>query len=449
MTPEKPSTVGIIGGGVTGLTAAYRLLQRGHAVRVFEASDTVGGLVRTFEISGEPIECFYHHLFASDSAALRLFADLDVGERVSWRSSRVGLFYNGRTYPFTTALDLLRFSPLGLRDRVRLGLTSLALRREPDGDRFEGLSAADWMREHAGERAVEVVWEPLLRGKFGEAWDQVVMTWLWNKLRLRLSSRGGRISQREVLGYMNGSFGAWVEALAQRVSDLGGQIETSRPVRRIDSSGGRITVEAGGEPVELDAVISTVSNDAFMRIAPELPETYASKLRRTRYQDALCLVLCLDRPLSDYYWLNINDREIPFVAIVEHTNLVGTERYGGQHIVYVSNYLEPGSGLLNEDAESIVRLYVPHLRKINPSFDESWIVGRHLFHARDAQPVFAVGAGARIPDHRSPIPGLYVASMAQIYPQDRGQNYSIELGERVAEMVADDLTQASAPRYQV
>jgi len=449
MTPDKPSTVGIIGGGVTGLTAAYRLLQRGHTVRVFEASDTIGGLVRTFEVNGEPIECFYHHLFASDSAALRLFADLSVGEPVSWHSSRVGLFYNGRTYPFTTALDLLRFSPLGVRDRLRLGGASMALRREANGGQFEDVSATAWMREHAGDRAVDVVWEPLLRGKFGEAWDQVVMTWLWNKLRLRLSSRGGRLSQREVLGYMTGSFGAWVDTLAQRVVELGGRIETGSPVKRIDSSGGRIAVDGGGESVELDAVISTVSNDAFMRISPELPETYASKLRGTRYQDALCLVLRLDRPLSDYYWLSINDREIPFVAIVEHTNLVGPERYGNQHIVYVSNYLEPGSGLLNEDAESIARLYVPHLRKINPSFDESWIVGRHLFHARDAQPVFTVGARGRIPDHRSPIPGLYVANMAQIYPQDRGQNYSIELGERVAEMVADDLTRASAPRYQV
>ncbi len=133
MTPDRPSTIGVIGGGVTGLTAAYRLLQRGHAVRVFEASDATGGLVRTFEVNGEAIECFYHHLFASDSAALRLFAELGAGERVSWHSSRVGLFYDGRTYPFTTPLDLLRFTALGLRDRVRLGLTSLTLRREASG----------------------------------------------------------------------------------------------------------------------------------------------------------------------------------------------------------------------------------------------------------------------------------------------------------------------------
>ncbi|MCH8814301.1 MAG: NAD(P)/FAD-dependent oxidoreductase [Chloroflexi bacterium] len=449
MTPSDRPTVGIIGGGVTGLTAAYRLLQRGHAVRLFEANETLGGLVRTFEVGGEPIECFYHHLFTSDAAANRLFDELGVADRVSWHSSRVGVFHEGRIYPFTTPLDLLRFSPLGPLDRVRLGLTAMKLRRESDGGQFEDVSAADWMRQHAGERAADVVWGPLLRGKFGVQWDQVVMTWLWNKIRLRFSSRSGRMSQHEVLGYMRGSFGAWIGALAQRVRDLGGQIETGRAVRRIVSDAGRITVEVQDETIELDAVVSTVSNDVLLRIAPDLPEIYAEKLRGTRYQDALCLVLCLDRPLTEYYWLNVSDPDAPFVAVVEHTNLVDSARYGNRHIVYVSNYLESDSPLLREEVDSILRRYLPHLKRINPAFDESWIVERHLFHARDAQPVFTIGARTRIPDHRTSVPRLYLANMAQIYPQDRGQNYSIELGERIAEVVAEDLARTSAPRYQV
>ncbi|MFQ5473815.1 MAG: FAD-dependent oxidoreductase, partial [Dehalococcoidia bacterium] len=148
MTPGDRATIGIIGGGVTGLTAAYRLLQGGNAVRVFEASKTLGGLVRTFEVGGEPIECFYHHMFKSDAAAIRLFDELDVADRVSWHSSQVGVFHGGRIYPFTTPLDLLRFSPLGPLDRVRLGLTAMKLRRESEDGQFEDVSAADWMRQH-------------------------------------------------------------------------------------------------------------------------------------------------------------------------------------------------------------------------------------------------------------------------------------------------------------
>jgi protoporphyrinogen oxidase len=248
---------------------------------------------------------------------------------------------------------------------------------------------------------------------------------------------------------MTGSFGAWIGALVQRVRDLGGQIETGRPVRRIVSDAGRISVELENETIELDAVVSTVSNDVLLRIAPDLPETYADKVRSTRYQDALCLVLCLTRPLTEYYWLNVTDPDARFVAVVEHTNLVEPACYGNRHIVYVSNYVESDSPLLQEDVDAVLRLYLPHLKRINPAFDESWIVERHLFHARDAQPVFTVGAGARIPDHRTSVPCLYLANMAQIYPQDRGQNYSIELGERIAEVVAEDLGRTSAPRYQV
>lgn len=442
-------SIGIIGGGVTGLTAAYRLLQRGHRIVVFEAGEAPGGLVRTFEVGGETLECFYHHLFTTDAAAIRLFEELGVLNRLTWHPSRVGIFYEGRVHPFTTPLDLLRFSPLPLHERVRLGLASMRLRRETDGSQFENLSAADWVKQELGERALDVVWGPLLRGKFGVMWDQVVAAWLWNKIHTRFSSRSGGISQGEVLGYMRGSFGAWTSTLVERVQGLGGEIVTSAKVSRIATAGQRTVVELGGGSREFDAVIATVANEIIVRSVPELPESYVEKLRGTPYQDAVCLVMALNRPLTDYYWLNVNDRDVPFVAVVEHTNLVGIERYGDRHIIYVSTYVERGAPLTREDADELLGLYAPHLRRINPAFEEAWVQEKWLFHARDAQPVFTVGAGSRVPEHRAPVPGLYLANMAQIYPQDRGQNYAIEMGERVAALVADDLSAVSVPRYQV
>jgi protoporphyrinogen oxidase len=444
---ERP-TVAIIGGGVTGLTTAYRLLQRGCSVRIYEAGDELGGLVRTFQLGDETLECFYHHLFTTDRAAVHLFDELGVGARLEWLPSRVGVFCDGRVYPFTTTLDLLRFSPLGVPDRMRLGLTSLRLRGETDGSKFEGVTAAEWVRKEMGERVLDAVWGPLLRGKFGEMWDQVGMTWLWNKIRTRFSSRG-RLSQREVLGYMKGSFGVWTSALAARVRELGAEIQTSTPISRIVSEDGRIRVDTGGQVDSFDAAVATVANGVFEHIAPELPEYYVDKLRGTKSQDALCLVLALDRPLTPYYWLNINDREMPFVAVIEHTNLVDAERYGGRHVVYVSNYVERDAQILRENANEVLGTYAPHLRRINPAFNETWVRDCWLFHARDAQPVFTVGAGSRVPQKRTPVPGLYLANMAQIYPQDRGQNYAIELGEEVAGLVAEELAGSLATRYQV
>ena len=154
-------------------------------------------------------------------------------------------------------------------------------------------------------------------------------------------------------------------------------------------------------------------------------------------------------PLSDFYWLNVNDRSIPFVAVVEHTNLIESERYNGQHIVYISTYVSEGSELAQMNAEEVFSLYEPHLKQINPALDRSWVNNRWLFQAAEAQPVFTVGAGSRIPDHRTPVPGLYLANMAQIYPQDRGQNQSILLGEKIAAIVAADMSEAEVAEQQV
>ena len=448
---DEPETVGIIGGGIAGLTAAYRLLQKGLRVQLFEAGPEFGGLVRTFEIGGEPIECFYHHLFSTDTAAIRLIEELGQGHRLTWRPSSVGIFYGDRIYPFVTPFDLLRFTPVGVLDRLRLGLMGLYLRRQRDGSRYEGVTAKEWVRRFAGQRNLDVVWGPLLHGKFGGLGDELVMTWLWNKIHLRFASRNA--GQREVLGYLLGSFGGYVRPLVERIRELGGELHAGTPVEGIVVKQGRATaLELGGEKPRseaFDAVVATVANKTFRRIAPPLSDEYAARLEGVPYQDALCLVLALEQPLSDMYWLNVNDRSIPFLAIIEHTNLIQPERYGGQHVVYFSNYLDKDSPLLRMSLEEVLALYLPHIKRITPAFDESWIKGRWLFHGPDAQPVFTVGAGSRIPDHRTPVPGLYLANMSQIYPQDRGQNYSILLGETIADTVAADLVRARAPVYHM
>ncbi len=441
--------VAVIGAGVTGLTAAYRLLQRGYHVRVLEAGEAPGGLLRTFEVGGESLECFYHHAFTSDTALIGLIDELGLSHTMAWQPSRVGVFHDGCLFPFSTAIDLLRFSPVPPLDRLRLGLMAMRLRREGDGSRFDGIAASEWVRRNAGQRALDVVWQPLLRGKFGEMAGAVAMTWLWNKVHLRFASRAGGLFGGETLGYPTGSFAVWIDALVGRILELGGEVQTGRAVELIEARGDGFVVDPGGSEEEFDAVVATVASQRFLDMAPDLPESYSAPLRAIRYQDALCVSLVLKRPLTSFYWLNMSDESVPFVAIVEHTNLVGSDRYGGRHIVYVSNYVSPQSSLVAKSVDELFDLYEPHLRRINPAFDRSWVIERRLHHGRDAQPVFAVGAERRIAPHRTPVPGLYLANMAQIYPQDRGQNFAILMGDRVATMVASDLGREKAKAYQV
>ncbi|KPK21632.1 MAG: hypothetical protein AMJ76_02160 [Dehalococcoidia bacterium SM23_28_1] len=434
--------VGIIGGGLAGLTAAYRLCQRGFQVHLLEAEPDLGGLVGTFEIGGGRIEQFYHHIFSNDTAIMGLIDELGLADRLLWRQSKVGIFYDGRVYDFVTPLDLLRFTPIPFVDRLRLGLVGLWLRRQKNWHPYEAVTAKEWIIKHAGQRNYDVVWGPLLRGKFGQRADDVSMAWFWSKIHLRFASRkGGR--QKEQLGYMMGSFGLLVDTLAERIRQMGGVLETGRPVQRVIVEDGRaVALETGGgkgERIACDAVLATVPNQTFLGLVPQLADDYAAKLGIVQHQWALCLVLALKQSLSPIYWMNISDRSIPFLALIEHTNFIDRSHYGGLHVAYVSNYLEEASPLLQMGADELCDLYFPHLQRINPRFSPEWVADRWLFRGPFAQPIIATHYSRSIPENRTPIGGLYLANMSQIYPEDRGQNYSIRLAEKVAAMLAAEL----------
>ena len=435
--------VGIIGGGVAGLAAAYDLTREGHYAEVFEVAPFLGGQASTFPVGGGQLERGYHHLFVSDRAITELIHELGLGHKLAWLESKVGLYYRGRVWNFATPMDLLRFTPLSLWQRLRVGWWTLRLQRITDYDRFEDVTARDWLSRNMGAKAYEVLFEPLLRGKFGDYYDQVSMTWLWGKVRLRVASRGKAL-QKERLGYPMGSFGEVIDVLAERIRRQGGDAHTSARVNRVLVEGERAaglevqTGDAAPESREYDAVIATTPSYVFTRLAPPMPEDYQRMLTGVSYLSAVMLVLELDRPLTAKYWLNIADQEMPFVAIIEHTNMIDKSLYGGSHIVYISNYPDRDSELYRMEPEALLELFVPHLRKLNPDFDLSWVRAYHHHRVDGAQPIISRNYSRRIPPHRTPVKGLYLANTTQIFPEDRGTNYSIRMGRQVARMVMED-----------
>jgi protoporphyrinogen oxidase len=433
--------VAIVGGGVAGLTAAYRLLQAGHEVAVFEAAPELGGLVRTFDAGGEPLECFYHHLFTTDTKIVDLIEELGMGERLVWKDSKVGFYRGGRIWNFVTPMDLLRFKPLPLIDRVRLGLAGLYLRRQEDWHRYEDITAWEWIRRYVGEKGLDVVWGPLLRGKFADQAEEVAMAWLWSKIHLRFASRKAGVNQQEQLGYMLGSFGVYIKELERRIRESQtAHVETAQPVKEVTVSHGRADglILSDGRRWPADAVIACVPSERFLPMAPPLGDEYERRVHAARWQWALCYVLALKHSLSPIYWLNISDPGTPFIAVIEHTNFIEKERYGGLNLVYLSNYLTPNHPWFSLSDEELDGLYLPHLTKFNANFNRDWIVDRWVFKGPNAQPVIRRNYRDDMPDHRTPLPGLYLANMQQIYPEDRGQNYSIRMGEQVAQMADED-----------
>lgn len=437
--------VGIIGAGATGLAAAYDLAGQGHRVAVYERAPFLGGHASTFDVGGARLERGYHHWFTGDTDIVALVEEIGLGETIRWFDSTVGTLYEGVIYNFVTPLDLLKFKPLSLGDRIWLGLTTLYLQRQKDWRKYEGVTADEWLRKHAGRAPYEVFWGPMLRGKFGEKhFDRVSMAWVWGKINTRVRSRG-RGGFREVLGYPMGSFGQVFDTLAEQVRLRGGEVHVSASVEGIEVRDGRVhglrvklqDADVGHE--KFDAVIATVPSNVFTRLVPTLPAEYLTRLGAAQYMSAVLIVLVLDRPLSHVYWLNVADRSIPFVGVIEHTNLIGPDHYGGKHIVYLANYLTNDDPLYKMGHQELLRHYLPHLRKVNPEFDDSWIETSYHHRVDGAQPVIGTNYSRLIPDHRTPIPGVYLANTTQIYPEDRGTNFSVRMGRMVARMVIEDL----------
>jgi protoporphyrinogen oxidase len=431
--------IGIIGGGIAGLTAAYELAKNGHEVSVFEKEAELGGQASTFPIEGTRLEKFYHHLFTSDRHIAQLIDELGLSPKMRWIDSKVGLFHGGRVYDFVTPLDLLRFTPLSLPNRLWAGLISLYLQRQTNWRKYEGITAKEWLEKHAGKSVYSTIWEPLLRSKFGDSYDDVSMTWFWGKMRLRFGSRPKGM-QKEKLGYMEGSFQVLIDELEKRIKEMGGAVHTNAPVERVIVKEGKaigleFRVPSPEFRVPFEAIIATIPSFAFTEIVPELPSDYVSKLKHVKYQGAFCLVLKMKCPLSHIYWMNISDLTIPFVAAIEHTNYMPPEAYNGKHILYLSNYLPLDSPLLSLSKDKLLQEYLPHVQRINPDFDLDWVEESWLFRDDAGQPIITCNYSQQIPDHQTPIKGLYLANTTQIYPEDRGMNYSVRLGQRIADIV--------------
>ncbi len=453
MTDTNGNTkrVGIIGGGIAGLTAAYRLAQAGHQVTLWEQHDRLGGQAAAFPVGDDAhLEYFYHHLFMSDTAIVGLIEELGIEDRLVWIDSNVGFFADGRVYPLTSATDLLRLGFIPFTDRIRVGLATLYLQRitESSGKwrKFEEVTAWEWLRRAVGQRAFDRVWGRQLIAKFGDRAQEVSMVWFWNKIFLRTQSRPGLLA-REQLGYILGSFNVLIDRLADACRDTGVDIRVGVGVQGLDchdDGPDRFTLRGGdGRTDQMDAIIATTPSPILLRLVPDMPEPYRSQLTSATYQGAVCMLLKLKQPLSQTYWMNIGDDRLPFTGIIEHTNFIGPEHYGGWHYVYVSKYVDWDHPYVSMTDDELLDEYEPKLQIVNPEFDRSWIGQMWVFRERAAQPIIGLRYSEKIPAHQTPISGLYLANTAQIYPEDRGTNYSVDLGNRIAATVNDDLKSGS------
>jgi protoporphyrinogen oxidase len=428
--------IAIIGAGIGGMAAAYDLAKAGHTVDIYEAADYVGGLASGFK---EPnwdwsVEKFYHHWFASDRHMLGLIDELGWRDQVIFPRPYTVMYDRGKFYPFDSIPAAVLFPGLGWGiNKVRFGLVGLYLRLTNNWKPLESVTVDAWMRKYAGDKVYELMWEPMLIGKFGERYArQVNMAWMWARLKSRTTR----------LGTFKGGFQAFADKFAGRLVEMGVHIHLNTPVQRITSlTGGGLNLELESGSETFNQCLVTTSPALMARLSPDLPSSYLQELLELKSMGAVVMVLALRHKLSDkgYYWYNLpKSAGFPFLALVEHTNFLSSDYFGGDHIVYIGDYLEIDHEYFSLSQEELLQRYLPSLKFFNLNFSPDWVRKTWLWRAQYAQPVPLLNHSKNIPSISTPLRGVYYASMSQVYPWDRGTNFAVEIGRRAAKLMMEE-----------
>ena len=431
----------IIGAGITGLTTGYKLSKLGHEVEIFESASFSGGQASTINFENFEIEKAYHHLFVTDKAILGLYKELDLEDELEWYKSKVATFAEKKIWSTTSPIDLLKLPIIPLKDRINLALISLRLKLIKNWKKLESISAYQWLSKHVSDRTFEIIFEPLLRGKFGRYYKDICMPWFWAKIQTRVSSRNKKFD--EILCYPKNSFSLLINKLETEIQNQGGLIKHNHLITSINtqdnkvSSVSYISDNKTKHIKNFDIVVSTAPYSILSRLIT-LDKSLTEKMNKVQYMSAVVMILILKNPISKYYWLSIADKDFPFLGIIEHTNLLPKEKYNNNNIVYITNYVEEDNELLNMNYEEVIEKYTPFIKSINNTFSKDEIIDYKFNKINYAQPIIPINYSSyRIPI-KLPVFGLYSANTAQIYPEDRGTNYSVDLGQKVTNIILED-----------
>lgn len=419
--------VGIIGAGFTGLAAGYRLASRGVAVTILEKEIKPGGLAIGFKDKNWQwaLEKHYHHLFTSDWAIRGLAKE--VGHPILFTRPITSSFIGDKIYQLDSVFSLLKFDRLSFWERIRTGAILAYFKFTPFWKNLEKVRAAKFLKKTMGEASWKILWEPLFSAKFGREKNKISAAWFWARIKKRSPK----------LGYPLGGFERLAKRLSGKILKLGGEIYYETIVSKIYRKNRKICVEVNGKTLEFDKVICTLPTPFFLKVTRGLSPSYKKRLKQFRGLGAVNMVLALkDKFLKNgTYWLSIHNSNFPFLAIVEHTNFMKPGFYGYDRLIYIGNYLEPSHEYFQKNEKELIEKFLPYLKRVNPFFKKSSIRKAWLFKAPFAQPIIPLNYSKKMPSMNTSIPGLYLVNIQQVYPWDRGTNYAVELGEKVAEEI--------------
>lgn len=439
--------IGIVGGGMLGMTLGLRLSKAGHDVTIFESAPHVGGLAAPWQLGNVVWDRHYHVTLYSDLATRSLLDELGLSDSVRWVTTRTGFYVDGRLHSFSDVGDFLRFPPLSILQKARLGATILHASRIRDWRPLEQLTALDWLRKYSGKQTVEKIWRPLLRAKLGVNADKASAAFIWATIaRMYAARRSGM--KRELFGYVEGGYATTLDRFERHLSDRGVRFVLNCPIERVEAAPeGTVTLRrADGLAHRFDRVVTTLAAPLAARICPGLTHEEHQRLTGIEYQGIICASVLLDRPLANYYVTNITDTWVPFTGVIEMTAMVDRAQFGGLSLVYLPKYLPSNDPDFHVSDAAIEEEFLDALRVMYPSLSKNSVRAFRVSRVRYVLPITTLDYSRRLPPVRTSVPGLYIANSAHIVNGTLNVNETVELANRVAADVLRDSADAGASR---
>ncbi len=425
--------IAIIGAGFTGLSAALKLAKEGHKVTLFEKDSQPGGLAIGYKEQkwNWALEKHYHHWFTNDNFVLDLAKEINYPVIIT--KPKTSIFLDGNIFRLDSPKDILSFSKLELIERVRMATVLAFLRFNPFWKPLEKINAVKFLNLFMGKKAFSLLWEPQLRNKMGKYADSVSLVWFWSRIKKRTKN----------LAYPERGYLSFATALVEEIKKLGGKINYETEVLSVKQLENIVELTTKKQASTLknkyDKVIVTLPSYQFLKICPQLPASYTQSIHKLQGLGATNLVMRLNKSfmLDGTYWLSICEPNAPVMVVVEHTNLISEKNYNNEHIVYLGNYPDPTSENFLRDKHEALKAYDPLLKRINPDYRKN-LIDLELFKAPFAQPIIPSNYSRFMPKIETPLKNVYLANIEQVYPWDRGTNYAVELGYKVAKLCTND-----------
>ncbi len=423
-------TACIVGGGISGLSAAYFALKKGFSVKLFESTSCLGGLAASFDFMGLTIEKYYHFICGGDRELMSLARELGIEGKIRFQLTRTAFFYEGKYYPFGTPLDLLRFSPISMLSRIKFGLSITRSKYSKDWERLDDMSAKEWLSLCIGEKAYRIIWRPLLEIKFGDHYESISAAWIWHRIHRVASSRRHPFS-KEKLGYFEGGSQTLLSALEKKIEAMGGEIFLMSKVRTVrKNTNGIILFLDSGKQIISDRVVLAVPLPIAAEMMKEDSPEYARSLSSIDFIGVVCGIFRLKRRVTDAFWLNTNDSRIPGNGFIEYTNLNSLREISPDAIVYTPFYVPVEDEWFSKDEDSLRQAMFEMLNTVNPFLTESDVVGFKAFKSPHAQAICTVGFRNAVPSVTTPLKGLYLLDSTQVYPSDRALSALVGLARQ-------------------